>query len=105
MPAEDRANRCFSGTVNVAGKADAAQTSTVSRHHASEGLNPECLLAVSDHTVVRQCVGFACSVWRVKAKAEAACWGTFVTTLMWDLCGSVGGSGRELMSVSLGKHN
>lgn len=55
--------------------------------------------------MVRQCIGVACSVWRVKAKVEAACWGTFVTTLMWDLCGSVGGSGREPMSVSLGKHN
>lgn len=44
------------------------------RHQASEHLSAECRLTVSNHTVVRQSASSACSVCKVKAKAEVAYW-------------------------------
>lgn len=79
-------NRRFPGTVNTAGKrgphtdADAVVIANLKIRIR------ECRLAVSNHTVTRQFADSACSVCKVKAKAEAAYWPNLPMSLMRDLC-------------------
>lgn len=66
--AEDEVNRRFFRLLNVAGKNRQMLTPL-----ASEDLNPERRLAVSDHTVARRHAGSACSVCEVKVREIAVC--------------------------------